>query len=81
MLDRGEMATVENNKTTATARRKPASVDVAKLAAERVAKDLQSYLLKSEEPRRRLRFLATKTGIHAKTLQRMAQRRSSIEMF
>lgn len=42
-------------------------------AAERVYKDLREYLAASDEPRRRLKFLAAKTGIHEKTLQRLAR--------
>lgn len=39
--------------------------------AKRLASDLRSYVAKSGEPRRRIKFLAKKTGVHEKTLQRL----------
>lgn len=52
------------------------SAELAEAAAIRVAADLNAYLLKSDEPSRRLKFVATKTGIHEKTLRRVARKQN-----
>lgn len=50
------------------------SADQADLAAARVFDDLNRYLSESEDPRRRLKFMAKRTLIHEKTLQRLVNR-------
>ncbi len=46
----------------------------AEAAALKLAEDLGQYLALSDDPRRRLKFVASKTGIHEKTLNRIAQK-------
>ncbi len=50
------------------------SADQADLAAARVFDDLNRYLSEAEDPRRRLKFMAKRTLIHEKTLQRLVNR-------
>lgn len=50
------------------------SADLADLASARVFDDLNRYLSESEDPRRRLKFMAKRTLIHEKTLQRLVNR-------
>jgi hypothetical protein len=50
------------------------SADQADLAAAIVFDDLNRYINESEDPRRRLKFMAKKTLIHEKTLQRLVNR-------
>jgi hypothetical protein len=50
------------------------SADLADLASARVFDDLHRYINESDDPRRRLKFMAKRTLIHEKTLQRLVNR-------
>lgn len=50
------------------------SADLADSAATRVYEDLTRYIRESDDPKRRLKFVAKRTLIHEKTLQRLVNR-------